>query len=122
MASALLSGALRISNTGNVFNRALSTTTTVSTYFVQDIVLANGVSDVVVSVAQISAAKVVVVIGGASACRINYSGHASYVSAGSAGWEFKDLWAHIGQASGVLGVHFANSSGDSATVTLIMAQ
>jgi len=123
MASALLSGAFRISNGGgNVFNRVLSTTTTVSTWFIQDMILANGVSDLVVSIASLSNAKVVVVIGGESALRINYTGHASYASAASAGWEFKDLWAHIGQTSGIQGLHFANSSGNSVTTTVIMGQ
>jgi len=121
MASALLSGAFRISNTGNVFNRVVSTTTTVSTWFIQDIILANGVSDVVISIAQLSLANTIVVFGGASICRINYSGHASYVSSGSAGWQFKDFWAHIGSGiSGPTGIHMANSSGDSALITVII--
>ena len=121
MASALLSGAFRISNTGNVFNRVLSTTTTISTWLIQDMVLANGVSDIVISNTLLSSPNTNIVFGGASLCRINYSGHASYVSSGSAGWQFKDFWAHIGSGMSVItGVHFANSSGDSCTVTLIL--
>lgn len=123
MASALLSGAFRISNAGNVFNRALSTTTTVSTWLIQDVVLTNGISDFVISLAAISAPNTIVVIGGASICRINFSGHASYVSSGSAGWQFKDFFAMIGSGiSGPTGLHFANSSGDSATVTVMIGQ
>ena len=48
-ASAILSGAFRISNVNVVFNRAFSGIVTVSTWLTQEILLANGVSDTVFS-------------------------------------------------------------------------
>ena len=118
MASAILSGAFRISNQGNIFNKAFDATVTISVWQVQQLVLANGVSEIVISNALISAPNIIFATA-TSLCRINYSGHVSYVSAASAGWQFKDMWAHMG--SGILsitGVHFANSSGDSAIITM----
>lgn len=118
MASAILSGAFRISNSGNIFNKAFDATVTVSTWHIQQLVLANGVSDTIVSLAYVSIPGVIFVTA-TSLCRINYSGHASNLSAASAGWQFKDMWANMGSGmSGPTGLHFANSSGDSATVTL----
>jgi hypothetical protein len=121
MASAILSGAFRVSNSGNIFNRAFDTTVTVSTWQIQQLVIANGVSDTIVSLAYISIPNMIFVTA-TSLCRINYSGHASNLSAASAGWNFKDMWAHMGSGmSGPTGLHFANSSGDSATITLAIA-
>ena len=118
MASAILSGAFRISNQGNIFNKAFDATTTVSVWQIQQLVLANGVSDIIVSNALISAPNVIFATA-TSLCRINYSGHISYVSGASAGWQFKDAWIHMGSGiASVVGFHFANSSGDSAVVTL----
>ena len=118
MASALLSGAFRISNQGNIFNKAFDITTTISTWHVQQVVLANGTSEFVLSFTHLSAPNTVFVTAN-SLCRINYAGHASYVSAASAGWQFKDLWAHVGSGmSGPIGIHLANSSGDSAIITV----
>ncbi len=121
VASALLSGAFRISNVGNVFNRTISGTVAVSTWLAQDILLAHGVSELVLSLTTLSAPGVVMLINATSICRVNYSGHASYVSAASAGWQFKDFWGQMGSGiSGPTGIHLANSSGDSALVTLIV--
>ena len=118
MASATISGAFRISNQGNIFNKAFDATVTVSQWHVQQLVLANGVSEVVISNTQLSLANTIFVTA-TSICRINYSGHASYVSAASAGWQFKDIWAHMGSGiSGPTGLHFANSSGDSAIISM----
>ena len=118
MASAILSGAFRISNQGNIFNKAFDATVTVSTWQIQQLVLANGVSEIVVSNALVSAPSVIFATA-TSLCRINYSGHVSYVSAASAGWLFKDAWIHLGSGiTSITGIHFSNSSGDSATITL----
>ncbi len=118
MASAVVSGAFRVSNNNNVFNRAFSGLTSVSAWVVQDLIIANGASDVILSYAQVSVPNVVFMTA-TSIVRVNFAGHASYVSAASAGWQFKDLFVWMGSGiSGPIALHFANSSGDSATVTV----
>ena len=125
-ASAILSGAFRISNVNVVFNRAFSGIVTVSTWLTQEILLANGVSDTVFSFAQLQIPGVIMLIGATSICRVNFTGTVgggSSVSAASAGMQFKDFWGVMGSGiAGVSGIHLANSSGDSALLTLVMAQ
>ena len=121
MASAILSGAFRISNQGNIFNKAFDATVTVSTWHVQQINLANGVSDFALSFTHLSS-PLVIFATATSICRIQYGGHVSVVSSGSAGWPFRDMWGVVGSGiSGPTGIHFSNSSGDSAILTVAMA-
>lgn len=127
MASAIITGEVRVSNQGNVFTKAFSAMTTVSVWQVQQVNLAAGVSDWIVSLANQSAAQALVLMA-TSVCRVNFSGKdwgsaVSSLSAGSAGLQFRDLFAIMGSGmSGIVGLHFANSTADSYVVTVLTGQ
>ena len=128
MASAAISGAIYIQDTSgtNIENRTFAPTIAVSQYVTHKIILINGVSEFVVSLASISIPGVIYVTAN-SLIRINPGIHIASVagtcgvSTASTGMQFKDLfvWAGSGMSGGG-SLHFANSSGDSAVVTLIM--
>lgn len=123
MADAVLSGAVRISSTSNIMTRAFHISVAgISAYFTDEFILAAGVSEFVVSINTLSAPQYVFVTAN-NVARINYSGHASYVSAASAGWPF-NVWAQAGSGilSGPVGLHFANSGTNSALITVFAAQ
>jgi hypothetical protein len=109
---------------GPVQSQTASSSITISNYQVNRVTLANGVSDFIVSVAHLSGLAVVIVTSATSICRINMAGlNASAFSAGSAGIRFKDLFVVAGSGTSMTeALHFANSSGDSATFTLIFGQ
>jgi hypothetical protein len=120
MATISVSGTVRITNTSTIFTRTFSAGYTASTFVARDIVLLNGVSDSVVSLAEFSNPVFVMLMGGTSLVRVNFGDHASADSAASLGFQFNDLWTWIGSGqSGPIDLHLANSSGDSATLTLI---
>ena len=128
MASAAISGAIYIQDTSgtNIESRTFAPTTAVSTYITHKIILANGVSEFVFSVTNISIPNVIYVTAN-SLVRINpgltiASGlTTSGVSLASVGMQFKDLFVWMGSGmSGGQALHFANSSGDSAAITVIM--
>jgi len=122
VAQALFSGGVRVSSTSNVFTKTFSATVTVSTWTIQEIVLLPNVSDFVVSIATLSNAYAFLATATQNV-RINFAGLPSSVSAGSAGYAFKDLFAIVGSSvSGVQSLRTANSSSDSATVTLFLGQ
>lgn len=119
MATNIVSGAVRITNTSTVYTRTFSAAVTTSNFNVQDYVIANGVSNFIVSLAAQSSPGFLMMMA-TSTVRANFGGHASADSAASLGFEFKDLYARIGSGiSGDINIHLANSSGDSATVTII---
>lgn len=119
MSSAVVSGTIRVSNNNNVFTNAFSAIVTVSQWQTQQIILANGISDFIVSIATQSNPGFLMLMA-TSLVRVNFGEHASADSAASLGYTFKDMFAQIGSGqSGPLNIHLANSSGDSATVTLI---
>ena len=113
-------------NGGPVQANAASASVTVSTYQVSRINLANGASDYVVSFGnQVSVPTVIILCSATSTCRVNFpdigGAAACAFSAGSAGIPFKDLFVVAGAALGLASnLHLSNSSGDSATITLIV--
>lgn len=132
MAKIEVSGAIKITGSGvtsglTMGTRTFSAAFVASTFIIQDIVLPNGTSDFVVSIATLSAGGFLYIIGGTSTVRINPGLHiassttTSGVSTASVGITFNGIYGQIGSgASGPLALHFANSSGDSATVTVVM--
>jgi len=124
----VVSGTVRVvSGTDTTFTKGFSATYTASHYVIRDLVLLNGASEVVLSLAEISNPGFTLVIGGVSGVRINpglniaslISGP-SAVAFASVGIAFKDLYTQIGSGqSGPISMHFSNSSGDSATVTIV---
>lgn len=131
MAKMEVSGSIRIVGSGLTSGLTMSTRTfsaafTASTFMVQDIVLVNGASDVVVSIATLSQGGFLYIMGGTSVVRINPGLHiasavtTSGYSVASVGITFNGIYAQIGSGgSGPLALHFANSSGDSATITVV---
>lgn len=131
MALISVSGTVRVLGSGltsgqTVNTRTFSAAYVASTFMFQDFVLLNGVSDFVVSTATLSAGGFLLVLGGASLVRINPGLHiassltTSGASVASLGVTFNGIYAQVGSgASGPLAIHFANSSGDSATVTVV---
>lgn len=131
MAKIEVSGAYRITGSGltsglNLGTRTFSAAFVASTFVVQDIVLLNGASDVVLSLAQLSAGGFLLLLGGTSTVRINPGLHiasaatVSGVSTASVGITFNGIYAQIASGgSGPFALHFANSSGDSATITVV---
>lgn len=121
---ALFSGTVRFSSTttSGVWSRAYSATITCSTWQAQEIVLLPTASDFVVSIATLSNVQALLLMA-TNTCRVNFAGLPSSVSAGSAGFQFKDLFAVVGSGiSGTTALRFANSAADSCTVTVIMGQ
>ncbi|HXH10781.1 MAG TPA: hypothetical protein VNP04_13595 [Alphaproteobacteria bacterium] len=112
-------------NAGPVQTNAASASITVSAYQVTRLTIANGVSDFIYSVAQLSAPSVIILVSATSVCRVNWTNAsvsaACAYSAGSAGVPFKDLFVIAGSGAAMpSALHFSNSSGDSATFTVIV--
>ena len=119
MAQNIVSGTVRITNASTVINRTFSANITVSNWNINDYTIANGLSDFIISVAHVSTANFLMMMA-TSTVRVNFGGHLSADSAASLGWEFKDLFARVGNAiSGDINIHLSNSSGDNAVVTVI---
>jgi hypothetical protein len=120
MASAFVSGTLKISGTSNLVTRTFSAFTTVSQFAHQEIVINSGLSNFIVSLANVSNPNFLWITATA-VVRVN-ANPALDSQRGSAGQEFSDLYAVVGNnASAVSGspaLHFSNSSGDSATITI----
>lgn len=129
----LLSGAIRVSAAGatgmesavkgfNALTPLTAGTGSLSVYQVHNIVLGTTTSEFLVSVATLSAPKVIFATA-TGTTRINFSGQASSVSAASASvMTFKDLFCMM-DVSGNLpsALHLGNSGSDSSTITLIIA-
>jgi hypothetical protein len=119
MAQNIVSGTVRVTNTSTVITRTFSAAVTVSNWNVQDYTITNGLSDFIVSLPNVSNPGFLLMMA-TSTVRVNFGGHASADSAASLGFEFKDLYARVGSGiSGDINLHFSNSSGDSAVVTVI---
>ncbi len=115
----LLSGGWRVSSTSGLWQQAFSNMVSCSTVMMQDIVILPNVSEFVISLATLSNCQVFAFQAN-QIVRINFSGHASYVSGASAGFQCTQ-WVWLGSGiSGLQGLHIANSSSDSATCRLIM--
>ena len=129
MASAVISGEIRVSNQGNVFSKSFAALVTVSQWYTNQIILNNGVSNHVLSLTTLSN-PIFLALTATSIVRVNIGGKdwgsaTSSLSAGSAGLQFKDLFALVGSGiavSGPFNLQFANSSGDSAVITIIAGQ
>lgn len=122
MANNIVSGTVRITNTSTVMTRTFSANVTVSNWHAQDYTLTNGLSDFIISIAHQSSPGFLMLMA-TSTVRVNFGNHASADSAASLGFEFKDLFARVGSGiSGDLNLHFANSSGDSAVITVIQGR
>lgn len=128
MASAAISGAIFIQDVSGttIESRTFAPTVAVSQYVTHKIILANGVSEFVVSLASVSIPNIIYVTA-TSLVRINPGIHIASaagtcgVSTASAGMQFKDLFVWMGSGmSGGGSLHFANSSGDSSVITMIM--
>ena len=122
MASAIMTGEIRVSNQGNVFTKTFSAMVTVSQWYTNQVVLANGISDFVVSTIFVSNPMFIALTAN-SVCRVAFGG-TSQISSASAGMQFRDMFALIGSGiavSGPFNIHFSNSSGDSATITMVAA-
>lgn len=115
----LLSGGWRISSTSGLWTQAFSNSVSCSTVMIQDIVLLPTMSDFIVSFPTLSNCQVFGLQANAIV-RFNWSGHASYVSAASAGFQCTQVALAGSGISGVIGLHLANSGADSATVRLIL--
>lgn len=115
----LLSGGWRVSSTSGIWTQAFSNTVSCSAILVTDLVILTGVSETVVSLPQFSNCQVFGIQAN-QIIRVNWSGHASYFSAASAGFQCTQIALAGSNISGVQGVHIANSSSDSATVRIIM--
>ena len=117
--SMIASGVMRISGPVSTFTTfPFSAMFTASVYQVHQFQIANGVSDFILSLANLSNPGLVIAFAD-QVVRLNYGGESS-ASGGSAGRNFKDLWAQVGSGiSGPLSFHFANSSGNAASVTVI---
>lgn len=117
--SMIASGLMRISGPVSTFTAfPFSAMFTASVYQVHQLQLADGVSDFVLSLANLSKPGIVMAFAD-QIVRINYGGEAG-VSGGSAGRHFKDLWAQAGSGmSGPLSLHFANSAGTAASIIVI---
>jgi len=103
----------------NIETRALPISVTVSQYQVHRIILANGVSEFVVSQVNLSNPGVILLTA-TSLCRVNWS-NISSTGLASAGHQFKDLFCIAGSGiSAMTGLHLANSSGDSAILMLVI--
>ena len=111
---------------GPVQTNAASASLSISAYQINRINIANGSSDYVVSFGnQVSVPNVIILCSATSICRVNFpdmgGAAACAFSAGSAGFLFKDLFVLAGSGLGLpSNLHLSNSSGDSATITLIV--
>lgn len=114
-----VSGTVRVSwGSSIVTTIPFSSLYTASVALVHSLQISNGVSDTVVSLANLSAPGFVLLTADQLA-RVNYASE-SALSAGSAGRQFHGLFAQVGSGmSGPLALHFANSSGNAASVTII---
>jgi hypothetical protein len=115
----LLSGGWRVSSTSGIWTQAFSNMVSCSAILITDLVIAAGVSETVVSLPQFSNAQVFGLQAN-QIVRFNWSGHASYFSAASAGFQCTQVALAGSAISGVQGLHIANSSSDSATVRILL--
>jgi hypothetical protein len=122
MASAVVSGSVRITNVSNVINPTFSALVTVSQWATHAIVLPDATDDFVFSSVHFSNPGFLLMYS-TGIVRMQQGGLPSAASYASNGMEFKDLFAQIGSGiSGPINMHFANSSGNSATVTIVIGQ
>lgn len=119
MAINIVSGTVRVTNTSNVYQRTFSAAVTTSNWNIQDYNMPNGLSDFIVSL-DVQSSPGFLMLMATSTVRVNFGGHASADSAASLGQEFRDLYARVGSGiSGDVNLHFSNSSGDSAVITVV---
>ena len=115
----LLSGGWRVSSTSGLWTQGFSNMVSCSAILVTDLIILPGVSETVVSLPQFSNCQVFGLQAN-QIIRFNWSGHASYVSAASAGFQCTQVALAGSAISGVQGLHLANSSSDSATCRIIL--
>jgi hypothetical protein len=113
-------GSAALVDTTSLTALSLALSLTVSHYSLQRLVLADGVSDVIVSLAALSSPSTIVLTA-TSLCRVNWPVASAMTSHGSAGLLFKDLFALVGSGAGLpSALHLCNSSGDSCIVTVLL--
>ena len=122
-ASAMISGGARISAGVSTFAVSpFSGSFSLSSFFVDQFILAAGVSEFVVSVQTVSNPSFVV-LKATEVVRVNFGNLPSSTSHASAGFQFADIFAQVGCGiSGPLALHFANSGSNSATITVMLGQ
>lgn len=111
---------------GPVQTANASVSITTSAYQITRVTISNGNSDYIVSFGnQVSVPNIFILTSATSICRVNWPdisvcGICAF-SAGSAGIPFKDLFVVAGSGLALMSnLHFSNSSGDSATFTLMV--
>src|SRR3990167_6754784 len=123
IAGAILSGTWRVSSTSSIFTQTFSNTVSCSTFMMHDVVGLPGTSEFLISLAELSNCQMFTLQAN-EIVRVNFGGiggasHVSLASAGQACTQY--MWA--GSAiSGLLNVHIANSTANSATVRMIFGQ
>jgi hypothetical protein len=125
----LFSGGWRLSSTSDLITKGFSAQTpltaalgSLSTFVQQEIVIAAGVSEFLVSYSQLSAPQFIGMTATATV-RVNFAGWASNLSAASASVVTFREGLMLMSISGTLpsALHFANSGTDSSTITLCIA-
>ena len=110
---------------GPVQTNAASSVITVSVYDIRRLMIPNGESNFAYSIVGLSTPNVIILMSATSYMRVNWPHNsvsaACGFSAGSNGVQWRDLFTLV--ASGGLlpsALYFSNSSGDSATFTLVV--
>lgn len=125
MGTLTVSGTVKIADdSGQVYTKNFTNTITISQYQARTIILDDADEDVEVSAPTFSAPTATLMLTDAgSIVRANFTG-GPLNSESSEGFEFAGFLMNIGSGISGLGdgVLMANSSGDSATITIIMTQ
>ena len=126
-ASLLLSGGWRVSQSYtsgvDLITKAFSSTNTISTWTVEQIVLLPTVSEFLVSLAQYSAPQAIIMTA-TNITRVNFAGQASSFSAASASvMQFREFFGMVAGSTALpSAIHLGSSATDSCTVTVLIGQ
>lgn len=123
MPEVVFSGTIRISGMlSSTVLRGLSATVPLTGFYTEQFVLADGATRQINPQAQPN--PDFAFCTATQVCRVNLGGHPTFDSAASLGWEFKDFFglAGSGIVSGPTLFNFANSSGNSAVITVYVTQ
>ena len=125
MGTILVSGSVRITDdTGVVYTKLFSNTISISSFDVQTVVIADAAEDYEVSHPGFSSPTCTIILTDVgSVGRVNFTG-GPLNSESSEGYEFANFIMNMGSGISGLGdgMLLANSSGDSATLTIIRTQ
>lgn len=124
MPEVMFSGTLRISGMlSSTVLRGLSANIALTRYHAEQFIVNDGVSSFVTNPQGVTNPNFVFCTA-TQRVRVNIAGHPTFNSAASAGQEFQDFWGFAGSGivSGPTGLYFSNSSGNSAIITVYLAQ